>query len=133
MAQVNVHSERLDSYIKHDYKLYTELKTRKMCNYYWLLDACDGYNCSHDHTGSLTTTELEQLRLVARTLCCRAGLDCKDPDCIDGHKCQAGDRCPHGERCRFPKSMHNISTEGMRTVGVEWAGDDDDGGWVQSK
>jgi hypothetical protein len=115
---VNIHGERVDSFIKHDVKIYGDLKKRKMCNRYWLLDDCEHSNCSHDHSGTISTAELNQLRLIARTISCREGLSCKDPYCIDGHRCVQGERCAYGDKCHFDEDMHYVTMEGLKSIPV---------------
>ncbi|RMZ82924.1 hypothetical protein DV737_g1842, partial [Chaetothyriales sp. CBS 132003] len=113
---VNKYNERVDMPIKYDAVIANALRKRKMCNKYWLLNACDSTYCSHSHEGSLSHAELEQLRLIARSCACRDGLACRDPDCTDGHRCSAGMKCTKGENCWFSDDQHSVSTEGLKKV-----------------
>ncbi|RMZ90855.1 hypothetical protein DV736_g1889, partial [Chaetothyriales sp. CBS 134916] len=111
---VNKYNERVDLPIKYDAVIANTLRKRKMCNKYWLLNACDGTYCSHNHEGNLSPAELEQLRLIARSCACRDGLACRDPECTDGHRCSAGLKCNKGENCWFSDDQHDVSTEGLK-------------------
>ncbi|RMZ78169.1 hypothetical protein DV738_g4086, partial [Chaetothyriales sp. CBS 135597] len=111
---VNKYNERVDLPIKYDAVIANALRKRKMCNKFWLLNACDGTYCSHSHEGTLTAAELEQLRLIARSCACRDGLSCRDPECTDGHRCAAGMKCNKGENCWFTDEQHNVSSDGLK-------------------
>lgn len=117
MLQVNAYDERIDTYIKHNTTIYNDLKRKKKCNKYWLNGSCDNPRCAHDHGGSLSTAELEQLRLIARTCSCRIGLACRDPDCVDGHRCVHGEKCTNKD-CWFDDDMHNVSMDGVKSIQV---------------
>lgn len=92
---------------------FMELKARKLCNSFHLLDKCrhqESYgNCQHEHGEKLNPRQLVALRAVARQSPCQNGLACDDPDCIAGHRCTR-DNCFQAT-CRFPAQMHGVDTK----------------------
>lgn len=76
--------------------------------------------CTHEHKGKLSPKELENLKFVARMRPCNDGLECMNPDCFDGHKCQYGLSCTKKE-CWFSNDMHEVESTGVVKVPVDKA------------
>ena len=105
----NQYGERVDPPIKYSMSDYHDIKALKKCNNYRLLGHCyNGSHCSHEHGAKLNTRELAALRAIARTNPCNSGLDCDDPECINGHRC-IKQNCIKAI-CRFSRAMHDVDT-----------------------
>ncbi|KAK5079395.1 hypothetical protein LTR51_001592 [Lithohypha guttulata] len=120
---VNGHDQRLDEPIKNlDKDLAYKLKQLKLCNRFYLSKDCSyGDSCTHSHKRVLTPFELDNLRYVARSTACEYGLDCKNPDCYNGHRCQYATRCTNWSNgiCWFSDDMHKVETYNPKAVVVE--------------
>lgn len=109
---------RVDSPLHYSSKEFVELKSRKLCNSFYLLGKCPSEEgpgkCQHDHTAELNKKQMAVLRAFARKLPCRVGLNCRDPNCISGHCCQR-ENCVR-EKCWFPSQMHDVDTNTVATM-----------------
>lgn len=115
--QYNRRGYRIDSPVNPDLNLVKTLKTKKLCNRYYL-SSC-GYNpCSHSHDANLVPREMEALRYVARLSPCHNNVYCDDPDCVAGHRCIYDGRCIRGDECKFAPEMHNVDTQVVETTVV---------------
>lgn len=120
---VNAHGQRLDEPIKTlDKDLAYKLKQLKLCNRNYLSKDCSyGNSCTHSHKRPLAPVELDNLRHVARSTACEYGLDCMNPDCCNGHRCQYARRCTNwmNGTCWFSDDMHTVDVPDTKTVIVE--------------
>ena len=95
-----------------------------MCNVHYLRTECPyGDASTHIHNYKPTNAELQTLRLVARMAPCMNGSECDDVKCIYGHICPApegrdGKDCIVGEACRFPRDLHKIDRQIVKTIKV---------------
>lgn len=112
----NAQGQRVDSplnYTQHDF---ANLKSRKLCNSFHLLGRCRFVEkngaCTHKHGEGLNQKHMAALRAIARQSCCWSGLNCRDSDCILGHRCTRASCVP--ATCRFSPEMHQVDT---KTVG----------------
>ena len=107
----NSRGQRLDKPINKDMfdkDVVYNLKLKKLCNKFWLLGKCDqGEWCTHDHKGPLSAKQKENLKYVARMRPCPEELECADPHCFNGHRCQYGMNCPKKD-CWFSHEMHQV-------------------------
>lgn len=110
---LNGSGQRVDSELQYSQSDLLYLKTRKLCNRYYLLGRCnylDNYgNCQHEHAEELSPSRLVALRELARHTACQIGIYCSEQDCIAGHRCpwEKRGKCSVGN-CRFPQAMHNV-------------------------
>ena len=108
----NKQGQRVDTPLVYSSKDFADLKSRKLCNSFHLLGRCTflgNYgNCSHDHEARLNRKQVVVLRAISRQSPCRLGLECKDPNCIRGHRCTQ--RYCVRANCWFPPEMHNVDT-----------------------
>ncbi|KAK5102648.1 hypothetical protein LTS08_003448 [Lithohypha guttulata] len=120
---VNAHGQRLDEPIKTlDKDLAYKLKQLKLCNRHYLSKDCSyGNSCTHSHKRPLAPIEVDNLRHVARSTACEYGLDCMNPDCCNGHRCQYARRCTNwmNGTCWFSDDMHTVDVSDTKTVVVE--------------
>ncbi|KAL4904316.1 hypothetical protein BDW74DRAFT_154604 [Aspergillus multicolor] len=119
---LNARNQRVDSPIKISSKeAVTALKRRKFCNQYHLLGFCHNLatygSCNHEHGPELSKQELNDLMWIARSSPCFNGLNCRDVDCISGHRCAYGEYCLHKE-CKFHKDLHVVDTAIVRSLEV---------------
>jgi hypothetical protein len=123
---VNRKGQRVDKPIsKDDFDKETvnKIKSRKYCNKHWLLGRCEqGEWCTHKHDGTLSSQELENLRFVARMRPCATALECWNPDCFDGHRCQYGMKCVKKD-CWFTDEMHEVEVVGVMKAPVKMGPD----------
>ncbi|KAF8477414.1 hypothetical protein BDZ91DRAFT_757916 [Kalaharituber pfeilii] len=64
-----------------------------------------GNNCSFNHSITFTSDEFAALKFLAQGLRCHAGLNCTNPKCYWGHRCQVEGKCS-GEKCLFKPEEH---------------------------
>ncbi|RDW92933.1 CCCH zinc finger DNA binding protein [Aspergillus mulundensis] len=117
---LNARNQRVDSPIKTSSKEgVAALKRRKFCNQYHLLGYCHNLatygSCNHEHGAELSKQELNDLMYIARSSPCFNGLNCRDVDCISGHRCAYGEYCLHKE-CKFHRDLHVVDTVIVRTL-----------------
>jgi hypothetical protein len=111
----NKQGQRVDMPLNYSSKEFVELKSRKLCNSFYLLGKCPSEEgsgkCQHDHTAELSKKQMTALRAFARKLPCRAGVSCRDPNCISAHHCPR-ENCVR-EKCWFPSQMHGVDTKAV--------------------
>ena len=110
----NKEGQRVDSYLRYTTAEFGIMKSRRLCNPFHILGKCpyeSNYGkCQYEHDPKLDEKFLPALRAVARGSPCGEGLQCKEPDCILGHRCPR-EHCTPGSGCWFPLAMHNIDTK----------------------
>jgi hypothetical protein len=129
----NRKGQRVDADIpKYEKAEVDRIKKIKMCNVHFLRKECPyGDKCTHRHDYKPNKYEIEWLKVVARMAACRFGSACDDPKCIYGHRCQAPERmdrnkiindggktCIFAAECVFPKELHNMDCNVVRTTKV---------------
>lgn len=129
----NRKGQRVDPDIpKYDKAEVDRIKKIKMCNVHFLRKECPyGDRCTHRHDYIPNKNEIEWLKVVARMAACRFGSACDDLKCIYGHRCQAPERmdkskivndggktCIFANECVFPKELHNMDCNAVRTTKV---------------
>lgn len=106
----NVAGQRVDSVLNYTQTEFHEVKSRKLCNRFHLLDKClYDTGCHYKHGDRLPLREREVLLGVSRLTPCSDGLWCDDPKCIAGHRCTRRD-CQF-ENCKFLDEMHDVDTQ----------------------
>lgn len=114
----NQQGQRVDLPLRYSSKEFAELKSRKLCNSFYLQGRCSSMEssgkCQHDHAAELSKKQMVVLQAFARQLPCRLGLDCKDSSCISGHRCTR-ENC-FREKCWFPSDMHDVDTKVVTTT-----------------
>ncbi|KAL2825856.1 hypothetical protein BJY01DRAFT_230051 [Aspergillus pseudoustus] len=116
---LNAKGERVDQLLKVSGKeSVNNLKARKLCNRFHILDDCSTWDCPHEHGSKLSSQELTDLIYIARSTPCPAGLSCADVNCIAGHCCAFGTSCHYNQLgcCKFDKSMHGVDKFIVQTV-----------------
>ncbi|KAL4879853.1 hypothetical protein BJY04DRAFT_219661 [Aspergillus karnatakaensis] len=109
---VNTADQRIDERLKISLKdAVNGLKQRKLCNKYHILASCHHQDCAHGHGPRLAGQQLIDLIYIARSTPCPAGPDCRDPECIAGHRCVYGEGCMKKE-CKFSDEMHHDNIYG---------------------
>jgi hypothetical protein len=82
--------ERVDPPLHYNPKDFVALRSRRLCNTFYLLGKCpylEKYgDCQHDHSAKLSSKQTVALRAVARLTLCKKGRSCKDPECLSGHR-----------------------------------------------
>ncbi|KAL6230452.1 hypothetical protein BDW75DRAFT_234379 [Aspergillus navahoensis] len=116
---VNARNQRVDSPLRLSSKeAIAAMKRRKFCNQYHILGYCHkNGSCTHEHGPELSKQELNDLMHIARLTPCHSGLMCRYVECISGHRCPHQENCTYKE-CRFPKDMHGVDTDIVRTLEV---------------
>ena len=127
----NKKGQRVDEQMDYDRDEVQRIKKLKSCNQHYIGVGCCHFNagkadkCPHSHHYKFTAPELKILRVVARETPCKKGHECDDVKCIYGHQCpfplategsMRGSGCLNGEACRFPRSMHGMDTQAVRTI-----------------
>jgi hypothetical protein len=105
---VNAQDERLDIDLPRQSPLAEKSFNEKItaqghnfCNDYHLGGYCPNEEyCQYEHGERLKGPELLVLRHKARSLLCREGTYCSNPDCYSGHVCKWGKKCTY-DQCRF--------------------------------
>ena len=79
--------QRIDHHHNFDHYEVKQLQTLKLCNLHFLRQDCKFPNsCSYNHTYKPTARERNVLEQIARTVPCRMGTGCDDPQCYNGHR-----------------------------------------------
>lgn len=106
----NAAGERVDSELSHTQAEFHDVKSRKLCNRFHLVEKClYDSGCHYKHGDRLPPREREALLAVSRLSPCSEGLWCDDPNCITGHRCVRRD-CQF-DNCKFPDEMHDVDTQ----------------------
>lgn len=109
----NSRGQRVDSPLEYVHQDIMSLKSRKFCYSYHILGRCSFVErhggCSHPHGERLNERQRVALRIIARQSRCLTGLDCRDPECIAGHRCPL-EYCPQIP-CKFSLEMHTVDTK----------------------
>ncbi|KAG8532981.1 uncharacterized protein KY384_001763 [Bacidia gigantensis] len=88
---------------------HSTVASKHCCNNHYLRGSCVYRNCVHSHNSQLSEDEMNALRWVGRSILCRNGRKCSDPECFAGHMCPRK-QCDIN-RCHFPKEMHESESE----------------------
>ncbi|KAL3449161.1 hypothetical protein BJX65DRAFT_306226 [Aspergillus insuetus] len=120
-VHLNRNGQRVDSLIAHSAKdTLNLLMSRKLCRDSIIRGVCQGQgngrcNYIHGDSGWSRQQQLDMLH-ISRSRCCFAGLDCRNPECLYGHRCPYGDECKKKAKCSFPPGMHVVDCNIMKTL-----------------
>jgi hypothetical protein len=122
-VHLNRNGQRVDSRITYSARdTLNLLMVRKLCREFIIRGVCQGQQngrCKYTHrdSGSNRQQQLDMLHL-SRSRCCSAGLDCRDPECLCGHRCPYGDECNKNKKaeCSFSPDMHVVDCNIMKTL-----------------
>jgi hypothetical protein len=120
-VHLNRNGQRVDSRIAYSANdTLNLLMIRKMCRDSIIRGVCQGQQngrCKYTHrdSGWNRQQQLDMLH-ISRSRCCSAGLDCRTPECLYGHRCPYGDECNRKEKCPFPPEMHVVDCNIMKTL-----------------